>query len=145
MFLMVGRAGPTVRMTRPTRWGLRQHQARWGACGGRGASGAIVLRTALVFSEYGNNFVKPCCVLRKSVTYWALSGIMGCPTYAGDSVQAIIELLKREAAGVYHFCGNKEVSWSESPGRFCGGARAGYVDEVAAGERYHNRSVPYAG
>ncbi|MEG7510516.1 dTDP-4-dehydrorhamnose reductase [Serratia marcescens] len=80
--------------------------------------GAIVLRTAWVFSEYGNNFVKTMLRLAKERDVLGIVGDQrGCPTYAGDIAQAIIELLKREAAGgVYHFCGNKEVSWSEFAG-----------------------------
>ena len=40
----------------------------------------------------------------------------GCPTYAGDlavAVKTVLEhlLAGKGAAGVYHFCGNQEVSW----------------------------------
>lgn len=62
--------------------------------------GAIVLRTAWVFSEYGNNFVKTMLRLAKERDVLGIVGDQrGCPTYAGDIAQAIIELLKREAAG----------------------------------------------
>ncbi|MFT8211622.1 MAG: dTDP-4-dehydrorhamnose reductase [Symbiopectobacterium sp.] len=79
------------------------------------APDAIVVRTAWVFSEYGNNFVKT--MLRLGKERDALSIVddqRGCPTYAGDLAQAIIALLQQNAAGgIYHYAGDKEVSWFE--------------------------------
>ncbi|WP_261113818.1 dTDP-4-dehydrorhamnose reductase, partial [Serratia entomophila] len=76
---------------------------------------AIIIRTAWVFSEYGNNFVKTMLRLAKDRDVLGIvADQRGCPTYAGDIAQAIIDLLQRRAeGGVYHFCGDKEVSWSE--------------------------------
>lgn len=75
---------------------------------------AIIIRTAWVFSEYGNNFVKTMLRLAKERdTLSIVADQYGCPTYAGDIAQAIIDLVKINAkGGVYHFCGDKEVSWS---------------------------------
>lgn len=79
------------------------------------APDAIIVRTAWVFSEYGNNFVKT--MLRLGKERDALSIVddqRGCPTYAGDLAQAIIALLQQNAAGgIYHYSGDKEVSWFE--------------------------------
>lgn len=79
------------------------------------APDAIIVRTAWVFSEYGNNFVKT--MLRLGKERDALSIVddqRGCPTYAGDIAQAIIALLQLNAAGgIYHYAGDKEVSWFE--------------------------------
>ncbi|GKW13274.1 NAD(P)-dependent oxidoreductase [Pectobacterium carotovorum subsp. carotovorum] len=76
---------------------------------------AIIVRTAWVFSEYGNNFVKT--MLRLAKERDALSIVAdqrGCPTYAGDLAQAIISLLEKNAkGGIYHYCGDEEVSWYE--------------------------------
>jgi dTDP-4-dehydrorhamnose reductase len=76
---------------------------------------ALIIRTAWVFSEYGNNFVKT--MLRLANERDVLSVVadqFGCPTYAGDIAQAIIDLLSQNApGGVYHFCGDSEVSWHE--------------------------------
>lgn len=76
---------------------------------------AIIIRTAWVFSEYGNNFVKTMLRLAKDRdTLGIVADQRGCPTYAGDIAQAIIDLLQKEAeGGVYHFCGDKEVAWNE--------------------------------
>lgn len=76
---------------------------------------ALIIRTAWVFSEYGNNFVKTMLKLAQDRdSLGVVSDQFGCPTYAGDIAQAIIDLLQREAAGgVYHFCGDEIVDWSE--------------------------------
>jgi dTDP-4-dehydrorhamnose reductase len=78
-------------------------------------SQAIILRTAWVFSEYGNNFVKTMLRLGKEKKVLDIvSDQRGCPTYAGDIAQSIIELLRiKPSGGIYHYCGDKEVSWSE--------------------------------
>ncbi|MBN3217268.1 dTDP-4-dehydrorhamnose reductase [Pectobacterium polaris] len=76
---------------------------------------AIIVRTAWVFSEYGNNFVKTMLRLGKERDRLSIVGDQrGCPTYAGDLAQAIIALLQQNATGgIYHYCGDKEVSWFE--------------------------------
>ncbi|BBQ88596.1 TPA: dTDP-4-dehydrorhamnose reductase [Klebsiella quasipneumoniae subsp. quasipneumoniae] len=76
---------------------------------------AIILRTAWVFSEYGNNFVKTMLRLAKDRDSLSIvSDQRGCPTYAGDIANAIILLIQNNSAGgIFHFCGDEEVSWSE--------------------------------
>lgn len=76
---------------------------------------ALIIRTAWVFSEYGNNFVKTMLRLAQDRdTLGVVSDQFGCPTYAGDIAQAIIVLLqKKSAGGVYHFCGDQTVAWNE--------------------------------
>lgn len=76
---------------------------------------AIIIRTAWVFSEYGNNFVKTMLRLANDRdTLGVVADQHGCPTYAGDIAFAIINLLKAEAkGGVYHYCGADEMSWHE--------------------------------
>jgi dTDP-4-dehydrorhamnose reductase len=76
---------------------------------------SIIIRTAWVFSEYGNNFVKTMLRLAKEHdSLRIVADQRGCPTYAGDIAQVIIDLLRRNIeGGIYHFCGNLEVSWSE--------------------------------
>ncbi|AIU87875.1 dTDP-4-dehydrorhamnose reductase [Pectobacterium odoriferum] len=81
----------------------------------KASSEAMIVRTAWVFSEYGNNFVKTMLRLAKERdTLSIVNDQRGCPTYAGDLAQAIISLLEKNVeGGVYHYCGNKEVSWYE--------------------------------
>ncbi len=80
----------------------------------------IILRTAWVFGENGNNFVKT--MLRLGATRNELSIVgdqFGGPTYAGDIANALIQIAKRitegEAVeyGVYHYSGLPHVSWFE--------------------------------
>lgn len=75
----------------------------------------VVVRTAWVFSEYGNNFVKTMVKLAETRDALGIvSDQRGCPTYAGDLAAALITLLKVSAAGgVYHYSGDREVSWFE--------------------------------
>jgi dTDP-4-dehydrorhamnose reductase len=77
----------------------------------------IILRTAWVFGEHGNNFVKT--MLRLSKTRESLAVVadqFGGPTYAGDIANAILAISKQierdsHAYGVYHFSGFPHVSW----------------------------------
>lgn len=73
----------------------------------------IIIRTAWVFSEYGNNFVKTMLRLVKDRdTLGIVADQRGCPTYAGDIAQAIITLIEENIeGGIYHYCGDKECSW----------------------------------
>lgn len=78
----------------------------------------IILRTAWVFGESGNNFVKT--MLRLGENKDALSIVgdqFGGPTYAGDIANTLIQIAKRinqgDAVeyGVYHYSGLPHVSW----------------------------------
>ncbi|MBE8564356.1 dTDP-4-dehydrorhamnose reductase [Vibrio sp. OPT20] len=78
----------------------------------------IILRTAWVFGENGNNFVKT--MLRLGETRDALSIVgdqFGGPTFAGDIASTLIQIAKRIAQGseveygVYHYSGLPHVSW----------------------------------
>jgi len=80
----------------------------------------IILRTAWVFGEHGNNFVKTMLRLGKERdTLSIVSDQFGGPTYAGDIAQAIIEIAKKIDTcnkikwGVYHYSGLAHVSWFE--------------------------------
>jgi dTDP-4-dehydrorhamnose reductase len=76
----------------------------------------IILRTAWVFSEYGNNFLKT--MLRLGAERDGLSIVgdqMGCPTYAQDIARSIVDIVpklnSRESNGIYHYCGDQPCSW----------------------------------
>lgn len=76
---------------------------------------AVIIRTAWVFSEYGNNFVKTMVNLaKKRDALGIVNDQRGCPTYAGDLASAIIDLLQKNSpGGIYHYVGDTEVSWFE--------------------------------
>ena len=79
----------------------------------------LIIRTAWVFSEYGNNFLKN--MLRLGAEQDELSVVgdqIGCPTYAQDMAKAIISLMKQiklksPNSGIYHYCGDQLCSWFE--------------------------------
>ncbi|WP_416190702.1 dTDP-4-dehydrorhamnose reductase [Neisseria sp. CCUG12390] len=77
---------------------------------------ALIVRTSWLFSEYGNNFVKT--MLRLAGERDSLSVVndqTGNPTYAGDLAAAIIAVIEETEPrrGIYHYCGDKSVSWYE--------------------------------
>ncbi|PSJ81510.1 dTDP-4-dehydrorhamnose reductase [Neisseria iguanae] len=77
---------------------------------------AVIIRTSWLFSEYGNNFVKT--MIRLAGERDSLSVVndqIGNPTYAGDLAATIISLIVEPEIhrGIYHYCGNKSVSWYE--------------------------------
>lgn len=84
----------------------------------------IILRTAWVFGEDGNNFVKT--MLRLAQQRDSLDIVadqFGGPTYAGDIAKALIKIAKAitnsknefnsDNYGIYHFSGMPHVSWYE--------------------------------
>lgn len=75
----------------------------------------IIVRTAWVFSEYGNNFLKTMVRLgREKDSLSVVNDQIGTPTYAGDLAGALIGLAELQPEhGVYHFNGGAECSWYE--------------------------------
>ncbi|OEF22689.1 dTDP-4-dehydrorhamnose reductase [Vibrio rumoiensis] len=79
----------------------------------------IIIRTAWVFGEHGNNFVKTMLRLGKDRDELSIvSDQFGGPTFAGDIAAALIVIAKEiqagnEEWGVYHFSGAPHVSWFE--------------------------------
>jgi len=79
----------------------------------------IIIRTAWVFSEYGNNFLKTMLRLGAELSELRIVGDqIGCPTYAQDIARAITMILeslksKEVSSCLYHFSGNFCCSWAE--------------------------------
>ncbi len=80
----------------------------------------IILRTAWVFAEHGNNFVKTMLRLTQSrPELGVVADQMGGPTYAGDIAEAIISIVSLLSAeneqryGIYHYSGAPYVSWHQ--------------------------------
>lgn len=78
----------------------------------------IILRTAWVFAEHGNNFVKTMLRLAQSrLELGVVTDQKGGPTYAGDIADAIISVVSHLNGenelrfGIYHYSGEPYVSW----------------------------------
>ena len=79
----------------------------------------LIIRTAWVFSEYGNNFFKT--MLRLGAERDSLSIVgdqIGSPTYAQDIARLIVGLVPQiesnnVESGLYHFCGDTACSWHQ--------------------------------
>jgi dTDP-4-dehydrorhamnose reductase len=77
---------------------------------------AIIIRTAWVYSFFGNNFVKTMMRLmkeRESIN--VVNDQVGSPTYAADLAQAIMQIITgaQHAPGVYHYSNEGRISWYE--------------------------------
>lgn len=79
----------------------------------------IILRTAWVFCETGNNFVKTMLRLAQNRDeLGVVADQFGGPTYAGDIANALIVMAKAlnegsDKYGIYHFSGTPYVSWQQ--------------------------------
>jgi dTDP-4-dehydrorhamnose reductase len=78
----------------------------------------IIVRTAWLCGVHGHNFVKTILRMgREKDTLRVVSDQFGCPTFAADLGEAILEVVrqieKNESAnwGTYHFCGDGKTSW----------------------------------
>ena len=77
----------------------------------------IIIRTAWLFSAYGNNFLKTMIRLSKNSTKLnVVSDQVGSPTYAPHLANAIITTLgylkQDKVQGIYHYAGTPSVSWA---------------------------------
>ena len=79
------------------------------------AKEAVVIRTAWLYSPYGNNFVKTMRRLgSEKESLNVVADQVGTPTYAGDLAEAIVRVLPQISAGtkgVYHFTNEGVCSW----------------------------------
>jgi dTDP-4-dehydrorhamnose reductase len=80
----------------------------------------VILRTAWVYSPYGNNFVKT--MLRLSETRDELNVVAdqrGCPTYAPEIARALLLIAQKLVGdpdpalrGIFHLTGQGETTWA---------------------------------
>ena len=74
---------------------------------------AMVIRTAWLYSIYGNNFVKTMIRLgRERESLGVVFDQIGTPTYANDLAQAIYAAINQGIVpGIYHFSDEGVCSW----------------------------------
>lgn len=79
------------------------------------AAVAVVIRTAWLYSSYGNNFVKTMRRLgAEKESLNVVADQIGSPTYAGDLAQVIVDILPKineNNKGVYHYTNEGICSW----------------------------------
>lgn len=87
---------------------LAGEQAAWEAC-----QRTMVIRTAWLYSTFGNNFVKTMIRLGKEKTeLGVIFDQIGTPTYAADLATAIFAAINQGVQpGVYHFSNEGCISW----------------------------------
>ena len=76
--------------------------------------GAVIIRTAWLYSEYGANFVKTMLRLGKERTELnVVCDQTGSPTYAEDLAVAMMSVVEHQPflPGIYHFAGEGVCSW----------------------------------
>jgi dTDP-4-dehydrorhamnose reductase len=86
--------------------------------GERVLPGSIIIRTAWLYSSFGNNFVKTMIRLGKEkAALKVVNDQIGTPTYAADLAKAILDILvfsentQTFAAGIYHYSNEGICSW----------------------------------
>lgn len=85
---------------------------------------AAILRTAWVFDAAGKNFVGAMLrVARQREDVSVVSDEQGCPTFASDLADAILQLSHRDASGIFHCAGAGETT------------RAAFAEEIFAQSR----------
>ncbi len=103
----------------------------------RTTSNHVILRTAWVYSPFGNNFVKT--MLRLGETRDELNVVAdqhGCPTYAPEIARALLAVAQRVASdndpnlrGIFHLTGQGETTW------------AGFAQAIFAGAEARGRKA----
>lgn len=74
----------------------------------------IIIRTAWLYSEFGNNFVKTMLrLMSERDELNIVSDQRGAPTYAADLAEMILVILESDEwkSGVYHFSNVGETTW----------------------------------
>jgi dTDP-4-dehydrorhamnose reductase len=74
----------------------------------------LIIRTAWVYSEFGNNFVKTMIrLMNEKETINVVEDQIGSPTYAADLAELILQIIDREKfiPGIYHYSNEGRISW----------------------------------
>jgi dTDP-4-dehydrorhamnose reductase len=75
---------------------------------------SIIIRTAWVYSSFGNNFVKTMMrLMKEKESIGVVNDQRGAPTFAGDLAAAIMQIIDKNnfVAGIYHYSNFGNISW----------------------------------
>ncbi|MEW5681795.1 MAG: dTDP-4-dehydrorhamnose reductase [Pseudomonadota bacterium] len=82
----------------------------------------LIFRTSWLFSQYGHNFYRTMLALaKKGSAISVVNDETGCPTYAGDVADAVLQVLVQYnqsdkaqfSCGIYHLTSAPAVSWHQ--------------------------------
>ncbi|HEY4209238.1 MAG TPA: dTDP-4-dehydrorhamnose reductase [Puia sp.] len=76
----------------------------------------VIIRTAWVYSEFGNNFVKTMMrLMKEKPSLTVIEDQVGSPTYAADLAAVILHIVSSTswAPGIYHYSNEGRISWYE--------------------------------
>jgi dTDP-4-dehydrorhamnose reductase len=95
----------------------------------------LIFRTAWLYSEYGNNFVKTMMKLIREVHRDSINVVndqIGTPTYARDLADLIFGVVTKHSlkTGIYHFTNEGVCSWYDFARKIRDVLRTGYLAEV---------------
>jgi dTDP-4-dehydrorhamnose reductase len=80
----------------------------------RHPDGTVIIRTAWVYSQFGNNFVKTMIrLMRERPAISVVDDQIGSPTYAADLAAAILQIIGSPefTPGVFHYSNEGRISW----------------------------------
>ncbi len=75
---------------------------------------SIIIRTAWVYSSFGNNFVKTMMrLMNERDSIGVVNDQRGAPTYAADLAAAIMQIIDKNnfEPGIYHYSNKGDISW----------------------------------
>ena len=78
--------------------------------------GSVIIRTAWVYSEFGNNFVKTMIrLMNERPAINVVNDQIGSPTYAADLAAAILHIINAPqfVPGIYNYSNEGQISWYE--------------------------------
>lgn len=74
----------------------------------------LIIRTAWVYSEFGNNFVKTMIrLMKEKEAINVINDQIGSPTYAADLAAAIMKICSADkfVPGIFHYSNTGQISW----------------------------------
>jgi dTDP-4-dehydrorhamnose reductase len=122
-FVFSGKSGTPLKEDDPTNpvnyYGLTKLEGEVAAI--KNCDKTIIIRTAWLYSTYGQNFVKTMLRLaREKDSLNIIYDQVGCPTYAGDLADGILKIIAglenglydiNRVRGIYHFSNEGVASW----------------------------------
>ncbi len=75
---------------------------------------SMIIRTAWVYSRFGNNFVKTMMrLMNERESIGVVNDQRGAPTYAADLANAIMQIIDKNnfVSGIYHYSNKGNISW----------------------------------